>query len=431
LEDLVIPSAKPVLKDGAGAANIPAGHCRLCDSPLTRSVADLGLSPLANSFVKPDRQNAMEAFYPLHAYICDTCHLVQLAEFESPRAIFSDYLYFSSYSESWLQHARSYVQKQVDRFRLTANSLVVEIASNDGYLLQFAAQVGIRVLGVEPAANVAEIAKAKGIPTDISFFGAETADRLRASGHVADLMVANNVVAHVPDLHDFLEGFRRLLAPTGVVTFEFPHLLRLIAERQFDTIYHEHFSYLSLRVLAGALAEHQLTVFDVEELPTHGGSLRVYARHAANEVLPVSEAVLQLSKAEADFGLGDLRVYEAFSKAIVDIKCELLAFLVNARKRGQVVAAYGAPAKGNTLLNYCGVGPELIRFTVDASPHKQQMLLPGTRIPILHPDAIRRLKPDFVLILPWNLKDEIMAQMADVRSWGGKFVVPVPELAVL
>jgi SAM-dependent methyltransferase len=238
LEDLVIPSAKPVLKDGAGAANIPAGRCRLCDSPLTRSVADLGLSPLANSFVKPDRQNAMEAFYPLHAYICDTCHLVQLAEFESPRAIFSDYLYFSSYSESWLQHARSYVQKQVDRFRLTANSLVVEIASNDGYLLQFAAQVGIRVLGVEPAANVAEIAKAKGIPTDISFFGAETADRLRASGHVADLMVANNVVAHVPDLHDFLEGFRRLLAPTGVVTFEFPHLLRLIAERQFDTIYH-------------------------------------------------------------------------------------------------------------------------------------------------------------------------------------------------
>jgi SAM-dependent methyltransferase len=433
VESLVTDTAMNALN----SAHVIAGHagpdrsCRLCRAKLTRSVANLGLSPLANSFVKPDRQDAMEAFYPLHAYVCDSCHLVQLAEFESPQAIFGDYLYFSSYSESWLRHAKAYVEQQIDRFHLGLNSLVVEIASNDGYLLQYAMAAGINVLGVEPAANVAEIAKAKDIPTEVAFFGAATGSRLRAAGYAADLMVANNVVAHVPDLHDFLEGFRCLLAPTGVVTFEFPHLLRLMAEHQFDTIYHEHFSYLSLAVLGRALAEHGLTVFDVQELSTHGGSLRVFARHTANAKLAVTDAVSAVLRAEQDAGLSDLATYDAFADRIIDIKCELLDFLVTACRDGHSVVGYGAPAKGNTLLNYCGVGPEFIRFTVDASPYKQQTLLPGTRIPVLHPDAIREHKPDFVLILPWNLKIEIMHQMRDIRDWGGRFVIPIPRLTVL
>ncbi len=414
--------------DSASAAHRP---CRLCGTGLTSSVANLGLSPLANSFIQPRKRDAVEPFYPLHAYVCEACHLVQLAEFETPQAIFEDYLYFSSYSSSWLSHARTYMKSQIKRFHLDATSLVVEIASNDGYLLQYALEAGIPVLGVEPAANIAEIARTKGIPTEVAFFGAQTASRLRAAGFAPDLMVANNVIAHVPDLHDFIEGFRRLLAPGGVVTFEFPHLMRLLAERQFDTIYHEHFSYLSLLVLEAALAEHGLVVFDVEELRTHGGSLRVFARHVENDTLAPTAAVARLRDTETGFGLSSPQVYQAFAGEIVDIKCDLVEFLIQARRNGQVVAAYGAPAKGNTLLNYCGIGPELVAFTVDASPHKQNMLLPGTRIPILHPDALRERKPDLILILPWNLKEEIMEQMADVRSWGAKFVVPLPKLAVL
>ncbi len=425
-------TAALVERDAYGAlAGVGQHTCRLCGTALNRTFANLGLSPLANSFVKPERQDAAEAFYPLHAYVCDACHLVQLSEFESPQAIFGDYLYFSSYSESWLRHAKAYVEKQIQRFHLGPNSLIVEIASNDGYLLQYASAAGLSVLGIEPAANVAAIAKAKGIRTEVAFFGEETGARLRAAGYAPDLMVANNVVAHVPDLHDFLEGFRQLLAPGGVVTFEFPHLLRLIAERQFDTIYHEHFSYLSLGVLERALADHGLTVFDVEELPTHGGSLRVFARHVANTALPVTASVKAIHDAELQFGLSNLQTYENFADEVVGIKCDLIDFLVQARRNRKTVAAYGAPAKGHTLLNYCGVGPELVRFTVDASPHKQQTLLPGTRIPVFHPDAIRAEKPDFVLILPWNLKEEIMRQMEDIRRWGGQFVVPIPKLAII
>ncbi len=431
LEDLVMSAA--VEQTMTPALRPDAGHplCRLCRTELKTSFADLGLSPLANSFIKPDRQNAMEAFYPLHAYVCDACLLVQLGEFETPQAIFGDYLYFSSFSDSWLRHAKRYVEAQIGRFGLGADSLIVEIASNDGYLLQYARDAGIPVLGVEPAANVAQTAKAKGIRTEVAFFGAETASRLRADGYAPDLMVANNVVAHVPDLHDFLEGFRRLLKSSGVVTFEFPHLLRLIAERQFDTIYHEHFSYFSLLVFERALAEHGLVVFDVEELSTHGGSLRVFACHRENESLAATPAVDRLRDAERSFGLAELKTYKDFAAQVVGIKCDLMQFLIEAHRNRHVVAAYGAPAKGNTLLNYCGAGPELLRLTVDASPHKQQMLLPGTRIPIFHPDAIRELKPDFVLILTWNLKDEIMSEMRDVRDWGGRFVVPIPTLTIL
>ncbi|MFT9258144.1 MAG: class I SAM-dependent methyltransferase [Acetobacter sp.] len=406
-------------------------HCRLCGAALKTSVANLGLSPLANSYIKPELENAMEAFYPLHAFICDDCHLVQLAEFESPQAIFGDYLYFSSYSESWLRHAQAYIRKQVSRFGLGSQSLVVEVASNDGYLLQYASQAGIPVLGVEPAANVAEVAIAKGIPTDIAFFGRQTATRLKDAGYTANLMVANNVVAHVPDLHDFLEGFRILLAEDGVVTFEFPHLLQLISQYQFDTIYHEHFSYLSLLVMRRALAMHDLRVFDVEELPTHGGSLRVYATPSTNVFLPTAQSVEDLIARERAGGLEDMQTYRDFSRRIVTIKCDVLDFVIKAHRNGAVVAAYGAPAKGNTLLNYCGIGPELIPFTVDASPYKQNLLLPGTRIPILHPDALRKARPDYVLILPWNLKNEIMSQMSDIREWGGRFVVPIPTLEIL
>lgn len=405
--------------------------CRLCRAPLTRNFADLGLSPLANAFVPARNRNAMEPFYPLHAYTCDACCLVQLAEFETPQAIFGDYLYFSSYSASWLKHAENYVQQQIGRFELGPSSLVIEVASNDGYLLQYAQKAGLKVLGVEPAANVAEVAKANGIPTEVAFFGAETGSRLAAAGYAPDLMVANNVVAHVPDLHDFLEGFRRLLGPGGIATFEFPHLLRLIAERQFDTIYHEHFSYFSLMAIERALGNHALAVFDVEHLTTHGGSLRIYVKHASNRDLTETDAVRDARAEEITAGLADPVTYDRFAEAVVDVKCKLLHFLIDARERGRTVAAYGAPAKGNTLLNYCGVGPDLIRFTVDASPHKQGMLLPGTRIPVLHPDAIRTEKPDFVLILPWNLKDEITSQMRDIADWGGRFVVPIPELTVL
>ncbi|MEG3349311.1 MULTISPECIES: class I SAM-dependent methyltransferase [Novacetimonas] len=407
------------------------GACRLCATPLRRSVADLGLSPLANSFIKPELQNTMEAFYPLHAFVCEKCFLVQLSEFESPQSIFGDYIYFSSYSASWLQHAKRYVAQQRARFSLNTESLVVEIASNDGYLLQYVKDAGIRSLGIEPAANVAEIAIAKGIPTEVAFFGVQTAMRLKGAGYAADLMVANNVVAHVPDLHDFLEGFKILLAPGGVITFEFPHLLKLMQEYQFDTIYHEHFSYISLLVIRRALFNHGLRVFDVEQLPTHGGSLRVYATHEENTTLQENPAVNALCMEEREFGLESLDTYDQFSKSVVNIKCNILQFLIDAHHNGKVVVGYGAPAKGNTLLNYCGVGPELLSFTVDASPHKQNMLLPGTRIPVLAPDAIREKKPDFVLILPWNLKNEIIDTMSYIREWGGKFVTSIPGIEIL
>jgi len=404
--------------------------CRFCDAPLRETFADLGMTPMSNSFIAPDQASAMEPFYPLHAYVCSTCRLVQLEEFESPSHIFGDYIYFSSYSESWLRHAEAYAGKMTERLGLGAGSMVVEIASNDGYLLQYFRQGGIQVLGVEPAANVAAVAAGKGIPTEVAFFGVETATLLRDKGIAPDLMAANNVLAHVPDINDFVRGFVILLRQGGVVTVEFPHLLRLMRETQFDTIYHEHFSYLSLHVARRIFARHGLRVFDVEQLPTHGGSLRVFACHApaGHEETP---AVARLLAEEVASGLEGGEAYRRFARQVIAAKCALLRFLIDAQAAGKRVAAYGAPAKGNTLLNYCGVGPELIAFTVDRSPHKQGMLLPGTRIPVRAPEAILEEKPDYVLILPWNLQEEITAQMATVRDWGGRFVVPIPTTRVL
>ncbi|CAO3460166.1 SAM-dependent methyltransferase [Azospirillum argentinense] len=405
--------------------------CRFCGTPLTETFVDLGVSPLANSFLKPEKLQAMEPFYPLHVYVCTGCFLVQLEEFESPEHIFSDYLYFSSFSQGWLDHANAYAAKMVDRLGLDERSLVVEIASNDGYLLQYFKQRGVPVLGVEPAANVAKVAVEKGIPSDVAFFGVETAKRLKGDGKSADLMAANNVLAHVPDINDFVAGFKVLLKPTGTITFEFPHLQRLIAENQFDTVYHEHFSYLSLLAVEKVFARHGLAVFDVEQLPTHGGSLRLFVRHAEDTSRPVTAAVETIRAGEAAAGLHDIATYRSFGRTVETTKREVLRFLIDAHAAGKTVVGYGAPAKGNTLLNYLGVGPEFVAFTVDRSPHKQGLYLPGTRIPIKAPEAILEAKPDYVLILPWNLKDEVMTQMAEIRSWGGKFVVPIPTVQVL
>lgn len=404
--------------------------CRCCGTALTETFADLGMTPLANSYIDPARAADMEPFYPLHALVCSECRLVQLAEFESPQAIFSNYLYFSSFSDAWLSHAATYADRMVERLGLGPGTHVVEVASNDGYLLQHFARRGIPVLGVDPAANVAQAAIARGIPTDVAFFGVRTAFRLRESHPQPVLMAANNVLAHVPDLHDFVEGFRILLAPGGVVTFEFPHLLRLMEKNQFDTIYHEHFSYISLFVAERILGQHGLLVFDVEELPTHGGSLRLFVRHAEDAAKAETAAVQQVREAEREAGLEGLEAYRRFADRAVETKRALLEFLISTQQGGQKVAGYGAPAKGNTLLNYCGIGKELLPFTVDRNTHKQGLLLPGTRIPIRPPEAILEEKPDFVVILPWNLKDEVASQMACIREWGGRFVVPIPTVQV-
>ena len=403
--------------------------CRFCGAPLAESFLDLGLSPLANSYVKAEDAGAPETFYPLHVRVCGQCLLVQLPVLESAEQIFSDYLYFSSFSDSWLRHAESYAGMIAGRLGLGPAAKVVEIASNDGYLLQYFKAAGIRVLGVEPAANVAKAALEKGIPTDISFFSVETAERLKREGHAADLIAANNVLAHVPDLNDFVAGMRVLLKPAGTITVEFPHLLNLIEERQFDTIYHEHFSYFSLLVAEKVFARHGLQIFDVELLSTHGGSLRIYARHAGGGV--VSERIHGLRQREAKAGLDRIETYRGFGPVVADLKGDLLEFLIGARRAGKTVAGYGAPAKGNTLLNYLGVKREDIGFTVDRNIHKQGHLLPGTRIPIRAPEAIAEAKPDYVLILPWNLRDEIMGQLAHIRAWGGRFVVPIPSLQIL
>ena len=403
--------------------------CRLCGAALDRSLVDLGLSPLANAYVPAERVNRGEMFHPLHAFVCESCFLVQLEAFETPEAIFSDYAYFSGFSAGWLAHADIYVAAMQTRFGLGPASRIVEVASNDGYLLQYAAARGISALGVEPAANVAAVARERGIPTEVAFFGAETAARLRAEGHAADLMTANNVLAHVPDLHDFVAGFPILLKPDGVATFEFPHLLRMLEAHQFDTIYHEHFSYLSLGVVARLLEAHGLRVFDVEEWPTHGGSLRVFACHEA-AAHATSPAVARVAQAERSAGLFELRGYTGFGRAVADIKCAALQFLIAEREAGRTVCAYGAAAKGNTFLNYCGIGPELVRAVADRSPHKQGTLLPGSRIPVVSPEALLALRPDSVLILPWNLKGEIASEMAAIREWGGRFVTAIPRLTV-
>jgi SAM-dependent methyltransferase len=389
------------------------------------------MTPLANAFIDPAREAAMEAFYPLHVWICGDCRLVQLESFETPETIFAGYPYFSSYSESWLLHAEEFAAAITRRLGLNAQVSVLEIGSNDGYLLQYFRQRGVRVLGVEPAANVAAAAQAKGIPTEIAFFGLPAARRLKSQGVAPELIVANNVLAHVPDINDFVAGIAALLKPEGVVSIECPHLLRLLAENQFDTIYHEHLCYFSLHVMQRILLRHGLLVTDVAALPTHGGSLRIFAAHAARATPAQTPAIAEILRAETEAGLEDGAAYAAFAQRVIDAKCALLRFLIEARAEGKRVAGYGAPAKGNTLLNFCGVGPELLEFTVDRSPHKQGLKLPGTHIPILAPEAIFTQQPDYLLILPWNLREEVMAQMSGIRSWGGQFAVPIPHTHVL
>lgn len=406
------------------------GNCRFCTAPLRHTFVDLGTSPLCESYLPAEKLDEMEPFYPLHVRVCDRCFLVQVREYVRAEDIYSDYAYFSSYSDSWLEHARQYVDAMIERFGLGPQSRVVEVASNDGYLLQHFVARGVPVLGIEPAANVARVAQQKGIPTLVKFFGRRTAGELVAESGRADLLLGNNVLAHVPDLNGFVAGLKRLLAPRGVITMEFPHLMRLVEGNQFDTIYHEHFSYLSLLAVQRVFAAHGLVIFDVEELSTHGGSLRLYARHAQDASQPVRPAVAELRDRELAAGYGRIETYLDFGERVAETKRRLLEFLITARREGKQVAGYGAPGKGNTLLNYCGIRTDMLAYTVDRSPHKQGMFLPGTHIPIYAPEKLAQTKPDYILILPWNLKEEIISQLADVRQWGARFVVPIPELTV-
>jgi SAM-dependent methyltransferase len=404
--------------------------CRFCGAPLDHTFVDLGLSPLCESYVAAADLNAGETFYPLHAYVCGQCFLVQLEQYVSAEEIFRDYAYFSSYSDSWLAHSHAYVEMITRRLRLHQQSLVVELASNDGYLLQYFAEYGVPVLGIEPAENVAKVATEQGIDTLAEFFTLELANQLVRDGVRADLVIGNNVLAQVPDLNDFVAGVKQLLQPDGVVTMEFPHLARLVEENQFDTIYHEHFSYFSFSTACRIFAAHGLSIFDVDEVPTHGGSLRIYAGH--DEAAPVvSDAAQQLLESERRDGLDDLGYYRSFAERVEQIRYSLLEFLIEQKKAGKRVVGYGAPGKGNTLLNYCGIRSDLLEFTVDRSPHKQGMFLPGTRIPIYAPEKIDEARPDFIVILPWNIKDEIVSQLEGVAEWGAKFVTAIPEVRVL
>ena len=402
--------------------------CRFCDTPLVHTFVDLGMSPLANSYLEESALDQGETFFPLHTYVCEECFLVQLPEWQAPDAIFSDYAYFSSYSDSWLAHARAYTEQMVDRFAIGEESLVVEVASNDGYLLQYFVERGVPVLGVEPAANVAEAAEKIGVTTEVAFFGTELATRLVSEGRRADLLLGNNVLAHTPYLNDFVAGLKILLANDGVVTLEFPHLQRLVESNQFDTIYHEHFSYFSFRTVKAVLEHHGLAVFDVEELPTHGGSLRVFARHPEDESKPVAESVGALVAREEGLGFHTMGPYQSFGEKVRHTKRRLLQTLIGLKDEGKTVVGYGAPAKGVTFLNYCGIRTDLVDFTVDRSPHKQDCYLPGVHIPIHDPDRIRSTRPDVVWILPWNLRNEIAEQMSDIREWGGRFLVTVPDV---
>ncbi|WP_441279766.1 methyltransferase domain-containing protein [Tardiphaga sp. 172_B4_N1_3] len=415
----------------ASGAHASDSCCRFCSAPLEHTFLDLGMSPLANSYLKNDAARADEKFFPLRAFVCSECLLVQLEEWETPENIFGDYAYFSSYSDSWLLHAKGYVEAMIARFDLNADKNVVEIASNDGYLLQYFAEHEIPVLGVEPAQNVAAVARARGIPTRVDFFGEKTARTMRREGLRASHMVANNVLAHVPNLNDFVGGISILLDDEGVATLEFPHLMRLFDECQIDTIYHEHFSYFSFLTVQKVFAAHGLTLFDVEEIPTHGGSLRIYAQHDECGIHPVSDRVAALRAKETEAGFGDLKHYMSFEERALETKHQLTEFLVAAKRDGKIVVGYGAPAKGNTLLNYCNVTSGLIEYTVDRNPHKQGHLLPGTHIPIYEPERIGVTKPDYILILPWNLQKEVVDQLDFARSWGAKFIVPIPHPVVI
>lgn len=406
-------------------------NCRFCSTPLSHTFVDLGMSPLCESFLAESQLNGLEPFYPLHVYVCEECFLVQLEEYVDPVEIFSEYAYFSSYADTWLQHCKRYAESMTARLALGENSRVVEVASNDGYLLQYFIAAGIPSLGIEPARNVAQVAIEKGIPTRVAFFGKTLAEQLVKEGQQADLLLGNNVMAQVPNLNDFVAGLKLLLKPSGVITIEFPHLMRLMASNQFDTIYHEHFSYFSLATTEKIFAAHGLTLFDVDELPTHGGSLRIYARHEADTSKPVTENVQKLRQTELDAGLHSLAAYSAFSEQVKQTKRKLLGCLIELRNAGKQIVGYGAPGKGNTLLNYCAIRTDFLDYTVDRNPYKHGKFTPGTHIPIYPPDKIKETKPDYVLILPWNLKDEIMKQLAPIREWGGKFIIPIPEVTIL
>jgi SAM-dependent methyltransferase len=405
--------------------------CRFCGASLEHSVVDLGMSPLCESYVPAEALDKVEPFYPLHVKVCATCFLVQIGQYVRADEIFTEYAYFSSFSTAWLKHAEDYVTMISDRLKLDQKSFVIELASNDGYLLQYFVKKGIPCLGIEPAANVAKVALERGVPSDVSFFGEDKGRELAAAGKKADLVLGNNVLAQVPDLNSFVAGIPHVLKPTGTVTFEFPHLMRLFEENQFDTIYHEHFCYFSLISTEMIFARHGLVVFDVEELWTHGGSLRVYARHASDTTRPVTNRLLALREREEAAGYRRIETYTRFEEKVRETKRKLLELLISEKRGGKRIVGYGAPGKGNTLLNYCGIRTDFVDFTVDRNPYKQGKFLPGTHIPIHHPDRLDQAKPDYILILPWNFKDEILAQLAHARSWGAKFIVPIPEATIL
>ena len=412
----------------------PAGKaspCRFCGHLLRVTFVDLGMSPLCQTVIRPEQRQLMEPFYPLHAYVCEQCLLVQLEEFVAPHDIFSEYAYFSSYSDSWVAHARRYTHAMCDLLGLGPSHRVMEIASNDGYLLQHFVAKGVPVLGIEPAANVAKVAIEKGVRSVVKFFGRATAREIRTEYGSADLLIGNNVLAHVPDLNDFVAGMKILLAEHGTITMEFPHLMRLMAENQFDTIYHEHFSYFSLLAVERVFSHHGLTIFDVEELGTHGGSLRIYARHAEVQERPLTPRLLELRQRELQDGYGTLERYTSFGPQVMATKRDILKFLIGAKDAGKKIVGYGAPGKGNTLLNYCGIGTDFIDFTVDRNPYKQGTYTPGMHIPVLAPEAIRDARPDYIFILPWNLREEIVNSMSYVREWGCKFVVPIPRITII
>ncbi|MBN1559404.1 methyltransferase domain-containing protein [candidate division KSB1 bacterium] len=414
-----------------GADNVTVSYrCRFCNSQNVHSMIDLGMSPLCENYLSANQLNDMEPFYPLHVYVCQDCFLVQLEQFVPREEIFSEYAYFSSYASSWVQHARDYTEMVIERFGLTAAHFVVELASNDGYLLQHFVKRGIPVLGIEPAANVAQAAIDKGIWTKIMFFDDLSVEELLGDGSKPDLLIGNNVLAQVPDLNSFVRGMKLYLKDGGVITMEFPHLLNLMEKNQFDTIYHEHFSYFSLIAVDKIFAGHGLQIFDVEEIPTHGGSLRIFACHAEDETKSRTLRLRQLWQREIDAGLNTLAAYSYFAEQVKETKRKILAFLIQAKREGKKIIGYGAPGKGNTLLNYCGIRTDFLDFTVDKNPYKHYKFLPGTHIPIYPPEKMNDARPDYVFILPWNFKDEIMGQIAFIRDWNGKFVVPIPELTV-
>lgn len=406
-------------------------QCLNCQHELEHTFADLGTSPLCEEFVKPERVNKGQQFYPLHAYVCPECLLVQVGEFVSPEEIYSDYYYYSSYSDSWLRHASNYVDLMVGDYGISQDSFVVEIASNDGYLLQYFKEKGIPILGVEPSENVAKEAIKKDIPTEKVFFGEQSAAALKQKYGVADLILGNNVLAHVPRINDFIRGLDVMLADEGIMTFEFPHLLQLVENNQFDTIYHEHFFYYSLIAVQTLFAKHGLEIFEVQELSTHGGSIRIFVKKAANDKYRISDNVKRILDEERERGYLNIDFYQAFDRNVQRTKADILKLLIDLKSQDKQIAGYGAPGKGNTLLNYCGIRKDFIDYTVDRNPNKHGYFLPGSLIPIYHPDKIRETKPDYVFILPWNLKDEIIEQISYIREWGGKFIIPIPEPVII